>query len=403
MGRTGFSRPGTSEPPKIHHMLSSRFQLAGSMIVALSAADACLGQSPAVVPNLKPGNAPEAAGLPAAAAMPTLLVGDAAPALAIEKWVKGAPIAKLEEGTVYLVEFWATWCVPCVRSIPHLNDLEARYSDRGVSVVSVASQEMTPADLDRFVAKQGDKMGYRVGLDRAGETNAAWMTAAGQRGIPTTFLVDRQGRIAWIGHPLDQTNRLEEALARVLDKTLDLSAVRTAWKARIELDAAAAPIIARFYIAAEEGDHAIAVGAADELLALDPKAFGEYAWKKFQIVAIAQKDEKAAYAWAESAAAGAIADNADALAMLASVIVGDSRLQTRDLEMAKRLAFRATALSGEQRDNALAALAEIAARQKDFGGAVEWQTKAVAAAGDPLSRDERSRRLEEYRKQCPGK
>src|SRR5262245_35647835 len=56
-----------------------------------------------------------------------LSVGDAAPGLDIEKWVKGNETT-LATGNVYVVEFWATWCVPCKKSIPHLSELQREFS-----------------------------------------------------------------------------------------------------------------------------------------------------------------------------------------------------------------------------------------------------------------------------------
>ncbi len=147
----------------------------------------------------------------------TLRVGDAAPALTMSKWIKGEPVKAFEAGTVYVVEFWATWCPPCRKSIPHLSELQAKFKDKGVIIIGQNCSEDQPEKVDAFVKKMGDKMNYRVALDdmkteRIGKMSKTWMDAAGQDGIPTAFVVDKAGKIAWIGHPLDG---LDEALEKI--------------------------------------------------------------------------------------------------------------------------------------------------------------------------------------------
>ena len=70
-----------------------------------------------------------------------------------------------------------------------------------------------------FVKKMGDKMTYRVALDdktsdKKGQMAKTWMEAAGREGIPSAFLVDTKGIIAWIGHPMELKEQVIEERAR---------------------------------------------------------------------------------------------------------------------------------------------------------------------------------------------
>src|SRR5882757_7818581 len=106
--------------PKSHHLL-----LLGTLVAVTLAA-----QTPPV-PAAPPKR--EAAIKP----------GEVAPELKVAEWVKGVPITRFEPGKVYLVEYWATWCGPCIGNIPHLNALQKKYGHDGLVVIG-----MTNADLD---------------------------------------------------------------------------------------------------------------------------------------------------------------------------------------------------------------------------------------------------------------
>ena len=149
-----------------------------------------------------------------------LRVGSDAPALNVARWVKGDGPAGLEAGNVYVIEFWATWCPPCRDSIPHLTHLAHAYRDRvtfiGVSVWEQGSGQETEDHVDAFVSGMGDTMDYLVARDTESNTMAdAWMRAAGQDGIPCAFIVDGNGKIAWIGHPMSS---MEKEIDAVLAK-----------------------------------------------------------------------------------------------------------------------------------------------------------------------------------------
>lgn len=153
--------------------------------------------------------------------MEKLVVGSEAPELKIDKWVKGDEVASFQEGKVYVVEFWATWCGPCKESIPHLTELQKKFKD--VTFIGVAAAERKPASgedtrlskLEKFVKDKGDTMGYTVAYDSTGKTDTKWMTASGQDGIPCAFVVGADRKIAWIGHPQeDLEKQVEKALKK---------------------------------------------------------------------------------------------------------------------------------------------------------------------------------------------
>lgn len=67
-----------------------------------------------------------------------------APPIKVDDWLRCEPLTSFEPGKVYLVEFWATWCGPCVAAMPHLMQLQEKYQDSGFEVVGVAASEEGP-------------------------------------------------------------------------------------------------------------------------------------------------------------------------------------------------------------------------------------------------------------------
>jgi thiol-disulfide isomerase/thioredoxin len=161
---------------------------------------------------------------------PTLKIGDAAPKLQAAKWVQGEPVKAFENDKVYLVEFWATWCGPCRVSIPHLNEIHNRFKDKGLVVIGQDCWENDESKVEPFIKSMGEKMTYRVALDTKqdkkdrGRMAETWMKAAGRTGIPSAFLVDKQGKIAWIGHPMSLK---DEVIGEVLAGKWDLEKAAT--------------------------------------------------------------------------------------------------------------------------------------------------------------------------------
>ncbi|MGA2497971.1 MAG: TlpA disulfide reductase family protein [Tepidisphaeraceae bacterium] len=147
---------------------------------------------------------------------PKLKAGDPAPKLDVAKWVKGDPVKELEKDRIYVVEFWATWCPPCRASIPHMTQLQKKYADKGVTMIGQNLGE-GEKKVEPFVTQMGDKMDYRVAIDKDGAMGKTWFKAAGQAGIPCAFIVDKAGMIAWIGHPMTMDKVLEQVVAGTYD------------------------------------------------------------------------------------------------------------------------------------------------------------------------------------------
>lgn len=149
---------------------------------------------------------------------PTVSVGGQAPAFA-GKFIQGDAVTAFEPGKVYVVEFWATWCLPCRAAIPHINELYHQYKDKGVVFVGQSVWEAEPEAAPEFVKKMGSEMAYPIALDHTegepadsrGVMQRTWLKAAGINGIPSTWLV-KDGKVLWIGHPKDlDATKLEAA------------------------------------------------------------------------------------------------------------------------------------------------------------------------------------------------
>jgi len=112
------------------------------------------------------------------------------------------------KGKVVLIDFWATWCGPCVAELPHVKETYSLYNSKGFEVIGI-SLDRDRAKLEGFIEKE--KMGWTQHFDEGGVI----ATKYGVNSIPTTYLIDGEGKI--IASNL-RGKRLEEEVKKALGK-----------------------------------------------------------------------------------------------------------------------------------------------------------------------------------------
>lgn len=360
-------------------------------------------------------------------AAPKLDVGSKAPALELSDWVKGDKVEKFKDGQVYVVEFWATWCGPCKMSMPHIAEVQTKYGDK-VKVIGI-SDEDTPT-VEKFLKKEqspdktwDEVITYALAMDDERKTTESYRIAAGEGGIPCSFIVGKEGVIEWIGHPMGMDKALEEVVSGKYDRSAAIAE---------RADARALQVVMRKVGAAmQKGDSEAALKLIDGAMAKKPGQV-QLAFVKLQILE-AGDDEKAAKAFVgevvkqldaaiakepesanlyltklqllgkgeDKAAADKFAeevitkiwDDSQMLNQVSWYIAAEKQLPGT-LETAMKAAKRAVELTKEKDGTILDTLARVYFEQGKIDEAIEWQKKAVELSKDP----QLTEALEKYEK-----
>jgi thiol-disulfide isomerase/thioredoxin len=312
-----------------------------------------------------------------------LTVGDPAPKLQVAKWVQGDPVKAFDTNHVYIVEFWATWCGPCRTSIPHLNELSKKFKDQGVIAIGQNMAEPDDSGVAAFVKKMGDQMTYRVALDdKSQETNGFmavnWMKAADQNGIPTAFVINKQGRIAWIGHPMGLDEKLLEA---VLADKFDMAKAAADYEKQQQENQKWMAVNKKLREALKQNkwDDAEAAVVELEKTVPEPMRF-HYGTTRLQIL-LGRKDYDAAYKLAESLS-DEHKDNAGFQNGIAWTMATHEGLEKRGLLVAEKIAESANTVAQGKSSAVLDTLARIQFLLGKKPEAIATEQKAVNAAAD---------------------
>ncbi len=154
-------------------------------------------------------------------------IGMNAPPISAQLWLRQpAREIELADGRVYLIEFWATWCAPCLQKMPKLVELQREFGLDQLAVVAVTteSREAVLTFVDRYRANK-DTGKSSIGIDISQMANAiaigvddesssfkSYMVASGFRAVPTRFIVGKTGQIEWAG----VGDEYEDVLRKVL-------------------------------------------------------------------------------------------------------------------------------------------------------------------------------------------
>jgi thiol-disulfide isomerase/thioredoxin len=104
----------------------------------------------------------------------------------------GAPRTLADfRGKVVLLNFWASWCPPCLREIPSMERLRARMAGRPLAIVALDSAE-TPDEVNAYLSRM--KLGFSILLDPEGSNTQRWKVFA----LPTSFLLDARGGVRYV-------------------------------------------------------------------------------------------------------------------------------------------------------------------------------------------------------------
>ena len=134
-----------------------------------------------------------------------------APEFKLGKWMtQNPPNVDDLDGRVYVVDFWASWCAPCIKGMDELNEINEKYKKDGLVFLSLC-QSKSPEAIKKIIREKD--INFHVAIDMG------TIDGYDVKGYPTVAVVDHKGRIAWQGHPSNVN--FEKSIRKSLDAVSD--------------------------------------------------------------------------------------------------------------------------------------------------------------------------------------
>jgi thiol-disulfide isomerase/thioredoxin len=137
------------------------------------------------------------------------------------EWLKGSAVDHFDRDTIYIVELWATWCVPCIAAMPHLSELQRRFKHKKVVIIAQQIWEDNKDRVWQFIKNKGADLDYRVAFSgpRGSDFDKRWCVPAQVSGIPRTFVI-QDGKLVWDTFP---TTLNDAVLQLLVDKQFTIA------------------------------------------------------------------------------------------------------------------------------------------------------------------------------------
>ena len=137
--------------------------------------------------------------------------GSAAPGFELKSIPEGKSTALASfQGKAVLLNFWATWCGPCKIEMPWLVDLQKKYGSQGFQIVGVAMDDTSDKEIADFAHKMGVNYPVLKGTEKVGDLYG------GVEGLPTTYYLDRSGKVVDKTLGLASESVIEDGIKKAL-------------------------------------------------------------------------------------------------------------------------------------------------------------------------------------------